>query len=75
MAKVLGASQGRSGSVVEKPAPMPGDTVPGWTTPEEARNVRARYEAELLRRFRAGEPLTKSDRRDARRLSKAQGAS
>lgn len=43
------------------------------TAEEWAKQATAAYEAELIRRFKSGEPLTKTDRAEARKLIKARG--
>lgn len=44
--------------------------VPGWTSPEEEFAKTRAYEDALLARYVGGLPLTRLDRRDARRIAK-----
>lgn len=41
---------------------------PGWTNPEEQAQIQRAYEDELVRRYEQKLPLTKLDKRDARRI-------
>lgn len=47
----------------------------GWFTADEAAEQQRAFESELIRRFENGEPLTNSDKREARKLIKARDAS
>lgn len=50
--------------------PLPGDTIPGWTTNEEEINKHLAYEDMLLERLEAGLPLSKRDKKDALRIKR-----
>lgn len=44
------------------------ETQPGWTSPTEEIQRTAEYEAELINRFKTGQFLTATDKREAKRL-------